>query len=106
VRNELLEEQWVSLGRRKQTAASFVVEHGIGQQEIDELVRLHVGEWAKHEVLCGGGEVGPLLAEHFACDAHEQDRRVAGRGDQMLDEVEERRFRPVQIVESQHERPP
>ena len=106
MRNELLEEQRVSLGRRHQTTASFVVEHGIGQQEIDELVRLYVGKRAKHEALCAGGEVGPLLAEHFACDAHEQDRRIAGRRSQMLDEVEQRRLRPVEVVERQHERPP
>ena len=88
VRNELLEEERISLGCRNQTTARLVVEHGIGEQVVDELVRLRAGERFQHEALCGRGEVGPLLAELFPGDADEQDRCVADGPSQMLDELE------------------
>ena len=105
MRDELLEKQRIPFGCRDQTSARLVVEHGIREQVIDELVRLRVGQRFEHKALCSRREVRSILAELFAGDAHEQDRRVAGRASKMLDEVEERGLGPVEVVERQHERP-
>ena len=103
VRDELLEEERISLGRCDEPTAGLLVEDGIREQMLDERVRLRIGERLEDEALCGK-DLGPVVAELVPGEAHEQDRRAAGRRRQLLDDVDERRLRPVQVVEREHER--
>ena len=59
----------------------------------------------RRDVAAGAGEVRPLVEQLRTRKAEQQDRRVERPVDDVLDEIEERRLGPVQVVEHDDERP-
>ena len=76
-------------------------------QELEQRLGFRLGQRIEHDRrrTRGGSEpAGVLLEQIRASHADDQDRRVADPAEQVLDQVEEGRLRPLQVVERDHER--
>src|SRR5437879_2583576 len=103
----LLEEQRVSLGRLDNATAGSLVDPELARKARDEFLALECTEPLQQH----GGRIqlaptpGRARVEQLRPrDAEQQDRSVAAPVGDMLDEVEERRFGPVKIIEDEDER--
>ena len=106
VREQLLDEEWVALGGLDDALAELWRQR-VGQR-VHELVRVVVAERLEDDErrTCAWRRPGgPHVEEVGARGAEDEDRRVARRGGDVLDEVEERRIGPVDVVDDEHERP-
>ncbi len=105
--DRLLDEQRVAL--------RLVEEHGpqpVGQRRtfdecVDELRDL--GLWKRPELdrnrsSSPSAPTRPRVEKLGTCETHDQDRGIVDAIGQMLDEVEERLLRPVDVLEPEHER--
>ena len=106
-RDHLLDEQRVAAGRLEDPARGAPRSTPSGER-VDELGRLVRRE--RLEQRGGGVQLAaaprrPHVEQVGARHAEEQDRRVAAQVGDVLDQVEEGRLAPVQVVEDDHDRP-
>ena len=107
-RDQLLDEQRIALRCRDDAIVHGRTERLLGHERVDELGGCGGVEWFEDDECHAGTrrsprwphveEIGPRRAE-------KEDRHTAGRRGDVLDEVEERRLRPVEVVDDDHERP-
>src|SRR5262249_47245189 len=98
----LFDEQWIPLGLREHVAADVGWEPGLGEQRVDELFRVVVREGAELDRRAAHPAPAPAaraLHELRTSEAEDQHRRVAHPARDVLDEVEERLLRPVDVLE-------
>ena len=106
MREQLLDEQRVALGGRDDALAQLRGE--LVRERVDELVRVVVAERLEHDERRARARRRPgrpHVEEVGARSAEDEDRRAARRGGDVLDEVEERRVGPVDVVDDEDERP-
>ena len=87
---------------------TLLVQLGTAKQVGHELGGLAVAQALEESgrgVELAAAPAWPLVEELGACEADEEDRRVTGPVRQVLDEVEEGRLGPLQVVEEDDERP-
>ena len=92
----------VATTRSRSSGASSCGERG------DELVRVVVAERLEHDERRARARRRPgrpHVEEVGARGAEDEDRRVARRRGHVLDQVEQRRVGPVEVVDDEHERP-
>ena len=106
VREQLLDEERVALRGLDDALAELGCQRV--RQRIHKLVRVVVAERLEHDERRARARRrpgGPHVEEVGARRAEDEDRRVARRGGDVLDEVEQRRVGPVDVVDDEHERP-
>ena len=105
-REELLDEERVSLGRFDDVGPDAFVEIGASDQILDHLLALLGRQRLEQDV--GGVRPfrprRPLLQQRWSCIAQDHDRRSLECVRQVLDEIQERVLGPVQILERHDER--
>ena len=106
-RHELLDEERVALGRLDDAGPDALVEAGLAEQVLGDRARLVLAEAPELDphVARARGPLRQALDELVAGRADEEERRVLGRVHDVLDEVEEGRLRPVDVLEEDDERP-
>ena len=105
-RHELLEEQRVAFRRARRSAArrSGSARHAPRRAPAPRASGQRVEREHRRAALRRRPR-GPLLEQLRAAEAHEQDRRAARERGDVVDQVEQRRLGPVDVVEDDHERP-
>jgi hypothetical protein len=98
-RHELLHEQRVAAGDLHDAGAGFLADLG---QSLDQLSHLVFGQGLERDRL--SAPAGALLHELRPCEAQKQHRRVARPVDEVLDQIEQRRLRPVDVLDDENER--
>jgi hypothetical protein len=104
----LLEEERIAVRRRQDARPSVVVQLDVGQEPVREQPCFVVGERLEKDgrgVQLAAAPTGLDVEELGSRDAQKQDRRGARPVDDVLDEVEHRLLRPVEVVDHEHERP-
>ncbi len=107
-RERLLDVERVALRRVADPGPDLALERIATEQLLHQLLGLLVGERLKGEDLGAGLPSAPrgvLVEQLGSSEAEEQDGRVAGPCGEMVDQVEERRRRPVDVLDDEHERP-
>ncbi len=107
-REHLLDVERVSLRRLDDALARLGVESRIGHEVLDQLLALVLAERLEQQrsrVELPASPAGPRVEELGSRHAEEEDRRVAREIGDVLDEVEERRLGPLEIVEEDDLRP-
>ena len=106
---QLLEEQRVALGRAGDPPGGRLGQgHGPGQDG-QQLGRLGLAEGFQQQgggVELAPGPAGPLLQELRPGHGHQQDGGAAAVVGHVVDQVEQARLGPVEVVEHHHQRPP
>jgi hypothetical protein len=105
-RQHLLDEERVAAGRVEDPAAELLGD--ALRERCDQLHGLVRGERLQQDVArvqLAAAPSGPLVEQLGPRHAEQQDRRVAAQVGDVLDEVEEGRLAPVQIVEDHNQRP-
>ena len=105
---QLLEEERVPGCPRENRRTVVVVERCVGVEAVEQhagLIRWERVEEDRRGVQPAPGPLRPGVEELGSREAEQQDRRPGELG-HMLDEVEEGRCRPVQVLEHEDDRPP
>ncbi len=106
VREQLLDEERVPFRGRDDPLAQLRRE--LVRERVDELVRVVVAERLEDDERRAPTRRSPRrphVEEIGASGAEDEDRCVARRVRDVLDQVEQRRVGPVDVVDDQHERP-
>ncbi len=101
-REHLLDEERVACGRGGNALTQVVVERAVAEQvlhEHDALVLAERLEQDRGRVQLAAAPARPLVEQLRARDAEEEDRCVAREVGDVLDEVDEDRLRPLQVVD-------
>ena len=105
-RRKLLEEERIALGElhdaRRRVGAEL-----LGPGALDERARLVLRKRVEREQRARGHRRrpgGPHLDELRPRQADEQDRVLAGEGDDVLEQVQEARLRPLDVIDDGHQR--
>ncbi len=101
-REQLLDEQRVALGDVSDARARRVVHFCVSEEVLDELVRFLVRERLERDRLPGPG--GSCVAEVRSREAEEEHRRISRPVGDVLDQIEQRRLRPVDVFEDEGQR--
>ena len=107
-RQRLLNEQWIARSRLLDPGAHAGVEGSLPEQVVDEPRRLVLGQGLEEDrrsVALAAAPTGPLIEQLRSRHAHEQQRRVAGPLGDVLDQVEQGRLGPVDVVEHDDDGP-
>ncbi len=107
-RQHLLDEERIAAGGVADPVTQLPVERDAGEQPVDERVGLGLGqrlEEHRRRVELPARPAGPAFEQFRPGEAEQQDRRVSRPVRNMLDEIEERRLAPVQVVEDDDQRP-
>ena len=102
-RDELLGVERISLGNLRDAPPELRGEDATGVERVEKLRRFAVRERLKAHV--HALPLRPLLEQFGTRDAEEEDRGVARPAAHVLDEVEQRRLGPVDILQDDDERP-
>ena len=103
----LLDEQRVALGRVDDAIAERRSDRSSGHQPLDQILGLVVAQWESETRLVrgrGAAQDGPGVEEVGAGEAEEQDRGAAREAEHVLEQVEQRRLGPVDVVHHDDER--
>ena len=106
-REHLLDEERIAFGRLFDPRAGLLGQGRMAEQVLDESVRLGVGERLEQDarrVQLAAAPVRAVVEELGPTDGDEQHRSVPRPFGDVLDKVEEGGFRPVHVVEDDHER--
>ena len=106
---QLLQEQGVALGRPGDRAGGRLGQGYRAGQGGQQLGRLGVAERLQQQgggVQLAPGPAGPVLQELGPGHGHQQDGGAAAVVGHVLDQVEQARLGPVEVVEHHHQRPP
>ena len=106
--DEFLDEQRVALGGRRDSLLEPRVELRGTEQVRQHRVHLLDRERFERERMGVGAPVGPprpLLEQLRPREAEDHQRRPVAPADEVLDEIEQRRLRPVNVLEHKDERP-
>ena len=106
-RDHFLDEERVPVGGCADSCAQAVLDRVAREQLCDQLACLDRGERLEQRrgrVQLAAGPAGPLFEQLGARHAEKQDRRVARKVADVLDEIEERGLAPVHVVEDDDER--
>ena len=106
-RDHLLDEQWISVRRCEDASADVGVEGDAVEQVVEELVDVPLRQRLEQDrrgVRLAAAPHGPCVEQLRARDAEQEDRPVARPVRDVLDDVEERLLRPLEIVEDDDER--
>ncbi len=100
-RQELLDEQRIALGGPPDLGAGLLLHLPAGDESADQLVGLGVGQRLQRDgaVRLAGAPARSRVEQLGPRETEEQDRRVARPVDEVLEQVEERRLRPVDVVD-------
>ena len=104
---QLLEEQRVPGRGVEDRRPSFGRERDVGREPVDERLRVAGRQSVQQDrrrVEAPARPLGPRVEQLGPREREHEDRRARERGD-VLDEVEERRRSPVQVLEHEHDRP-
>src|SRR5215211_3365103 len=104
---QLLDEERIALGRSHDQRRDVVRNVGRLEQVRHELARLVLAErlQPKHRGIDRAAEPGrPLLEQLRSRQAKQHDRYVANPADEVLEQVEQRRLGPVDVLEDEYER--
>ena len=104
---QLLREERVALGRAHDALQHGGVERAAAEQRLDHrLARLGV-ERVEHDPRRARARspVGARLEELGPSRADDQDRRLVDRLQEVVDELEERRLRPVDVLDDEDDGP-
>ena len=104
----LLEEQRIAVRGRHDAPARLVVELDVGEEAVGKPSSVRLGERLEEDrrgVQLAAAPARPDVEELGSRDAEEEDRRGTRPVDDVLDEVEHRLLRPVEVVDHEHERP-
>ena len=104
---QLLDEQGIALGGCDHARAHVVVEPGVAEQVVDHALAVTRTERLEHDVrrVRRVRPLGPELEQVGTRVAENEHRCVLDGLPDVLDEIEERRFRPVEVLEHDDERP-
>ena len=102
-RDELLRVERIPLRHLGHAAAEFRREHAAAVERVEELRRLPGRERLEPHVRAL--PLRPLLEQLRPGDAEEQDRCVAAPAAHVLDEVEQHRLGPVDVLQDDEQRP-
>ena len=107
-RDELLDVERVSLRDLGHASARSRVELGVDRQRVEQLLRLGFAERVQLERarLYGRRPARVLFAELGAREADQEHGRVRRPACEVLQQVEERRLCPVDVLHADDERPP
>jgi hypothetical protein len=103
----LLDEERVALRLLEQRLPQAGGQRRTRDEAVDELLRLVVGERSevdRDRPATASAPAGPRLEQLWPGEAHDQDGSGVDAVGQVLDEVEQRLLRPVQVLEAQDER--
>ena len=100
---QLLDEQRIALRGLPNAPAGALVERRAAEQVLDQLFGLELRERLERYRLATPGR--PLVEELGPSEAEHQNRRVACPVPEMLDEIEERRLGPVDVLDHERKRP-
>ncbi len=106
-RQHLLDEERVALGRVAYARPRGSLEPGAVEQALDQLVGLALTQRLERQHLCrlpASSPCGAGIKEVEAGEADEQDRRLPRPVEKVLDQVEEGRLGPVDVLDDQDER--
>ena len=106
---QLLEEQRVALGGPGDPAGGLLGQGHRAGQGGQQPGRLGVAEGLQQQgggVQLAPGPAGPVLQELGPGHGHQQDGGAAAVVGHVLDQVEQARLGPVEVVEHHHQRPP
>ena len=107
-REHLLDEERISLRGAHDPVADGLVELRAAEEVRHELGGLAVAQSLEEHgrrVELAAAPARALVEELRTCEADEQNRRFAGPIGEVLDEVEERRLGPLEVVEEGDQRP-
>ena len=106
-REQLLDEEGVALGGVDHAHSNVVVEPGVAEQVLDHALAVIRAERLEHDVrlVWRARPFRPDLDQVRARVAENEHGCVLDRLPDVLDEIEERRLRPVEILEYDDERP-
>ena len=102
-RDELLGVERIPLRNLRHAAPELRREDAAGVERVEKLRRFAVRE--RLEAHVHALPLGPLLEQLGTRDAEEEDRGVAAPAAHVLDEVEQRRLGPVDVLQDDDERP-
>jgi len=106
-REHLLDEERIASRRVADARPEGVVELAAGEQRLDQHVgreRVERLEQRRRRVQLAAAPADPPVEQLRPRDAQEQDRRVTREIGDVLDQLEERRLAPMDVVEHDHER--
>ena len=99
----LLDEQRISLGAGQDPAAVLLVD--VAAQCVDQALGVGVGKRFQREHQRASRVPGrPVLEQLGSCEAEDENRRVGRPADEVLQEVEERRLGPLELVDPEDDR--
>ena len=106
-REELLQEERVAVGSLDDPAARLLVDPGLPEDGVDDRVRIGLAQALQGEAACRrlGRERRSLLEQVVPGVRDHQEGDALHGLEEVLDEVEERLLRPVQVVEDHDQRP-
>ena len=99
--HELLDEERVALGGVFDAAGDLRIQLGGAEEIPEQRVQLVGAERLEEQALAG--PAGTQLEQVGARERQHEHRRAAAPADEVLDEVEQRRLGPVQVLEDEHE---
>ncbi len=105
--DELHSVERVSLSCREQRRAGLFGQELVPEQGVEKIARLRFGERREGDDTRRqrlGPPVGASLEELCPSGAEHEERDVGEPADQMLDEIDRRIVRPVQVLEYEHRR--
>ena len=105
---ELLDVEGVALGRIGDPGAHRGRERATGHERVDQLERRPFGQWLEQDrrgVELAAAPRRTVVQELGTRRADEEDRRVPRQVGDRLDEVEQGRLGPVDVVDEDDERP-
>src|SRR5438128_8455014 len=100
----LLDEQWVSLGRRRDSLSQIFREVSSHEQVVDQRLGVGLGqrlEQDRRRVVLATAPTRTCVQEVRPRDAQEEDGCITAPVGDVVDEVEKRRLCPVQVVENE-----
>ena len=106
-RRHLLDVERVALGCFLDARSRFGVERPFLAKLVEQRIGFCIGEWREHDPSCvRRGQPALAFLEHFgARQAKEQDRCIMRPAREVLDQVEQRRCRPVDVLDHDDKRP-
>ena len=105
--DRLLEEERIPLGLREQRRPRLGIDGPVDRERVDELLALHSVERLeldRRRAQPAAAPTGTDVEQLGARESQDQERRVADPLREVLDQVEQRLFCPVDVLEGEHER--
>ncbi len=104
--DHLDQEEWIPTPHLRDPPPQLAGEIVSLEKFIDEVPRLHVAERGEVEhrgVGQSSGPFGSLFEQVASSEAEQEDGRISTGSKEMVEEVEERRLGPLEIIEDQDE---